>query len=82
LANAIAGNYREESAARSRPQTVEIIDVAVPGLRPVRPNRPLNISLGVIGGALLALVAGAGSAGIVWWFRQRSGDVEPRGKLR
>jgi capsular exopolysaccharide synthesis family protein len=37
---------------------VEIIESAVPGLRPVRPNKPLNIALGVI----IGLVVGVGLA--------------------
>lgn len=37
---------------------VEIIDTAKPGLRPVRPNKPLNIVLGVV----IGLVVGVGLA--------------------
>jgi capsular exopolysaccharide synthesis family protein len=37
---------------------VEIIDNATPGLRPVSPNKPLNISLGVI----IGLIVGVGLA--------------------
>jgi capsular exopolysaccharide synthesis family protein len=37
---------------------VEIIDTAKPGARPVRPNKPLNIALGVI----IGLVVGVGLA--------------------
>src|SRR5206468_4572828 len=37
---------------------VEIIDQARPGLRPVRPNKPLNIALGII----IGLVVGVGLA--------------------
>jgi len=37
---------------------VEIVDKAVPGLRPVRPNKPLNIVLGII----IGLVVGVGLA--------------------
>jgi capsular exopolysaccharide synthesis family protein len=37
---------------------VEIIDTAVPSLRPVRPNKPLNIVLGII----IGLVVGVGLA--------------------
>lgn len=56
LANAIAQTYSED---RTRSSPVEIVDKAVPGLRPVRPNKPLNIFLGVLGGMFLALAAGA-----------------------
>jgi polysaccharide biosynthesis transport protein len=37
---------------------VEIVDYAVPGLRPVQPNKPLNIALGII----IGLVVGVGLA--------------------
>jgi succinoglycan biosynthesis transport protein ExoP len=37
---------------------VEIVDKAAPGLRPVRPNKPLNIALGII----IGLVVGVGLA--------------------
>ena len=37
---------------------VEVVDKAVPGLRPVRPNKPLNIALGII----IGLVVGVGLA--------------------
>jgi len=37
---------------------VEIVDRATPGLRPVRPNKPLNIALGII----IGLVVGVGLA--------------------
>jgi capsular exopolysaccharide synthesis family protein len=37
---------------------VEIVDKAVPGLHPVRPNKPLNIALGII----IGLVVGVGLA--------------------
>ena len=37
---------------------VEIVDKAVPSLRPVRPNKPLNIALGII----IGLVVGVGLA--------------------
>jgi len=44
----------------SLPKTmmVEIVDRAVPGLHPVRPNKPLNIALGII----IGLVVGVGLA--------------------
>ncbi|HVM48570.1 MAG TPA: polysaccharide biosynthesis tyrosine autokinase [Candidatus Acidoferrum sp.] len=37
---------------------VEIVDTAKPGIRPVRPNKPLNIALGII----IGLVVGVGLA--------------------
>ena len=69
LANAIAQSYREY---RSHLAPADIVDMAVPGLRPVRPNKPLNIALGVVGGILLALAAGAAMAGLAAWIGRRS----------
>ena len=69
LANAIAQSYRKYHSGTT---PAEIVDSAVPGLRPVRPNRPLNIALGIIGGTVLALAAGAAMAGIAVWIRRRS----------
>jgi capsular polysaccharide biosynthesis protein len=50
---------------------VEIIDSATPGLMPVRPNKPLNITLGAIAGIFLASVAGTLSAFIAFQIRNR-----------
>jgi capsular polysaccharide biosynthesis protein len=69
LANAIAQSYRDY---RSHIVPAEIVDTAVPGLRPVGPNKPLNITLGIFGGMLLALAAGAGVAGLAAWIGRRS----------
>jgi capsular polysaccharide biosynthesis protein len=78
LANAIAESYREY---RSHISPAEIVDTAVPGLRPVRPNKPLNIALGILIEMFLALVAGAAIAGIVAWLGRKSrGTVVPPGK--
>ena len=72
LANAIAQSYRDY---RSHIAPADIVDMAVPGLRPVRPNKPMNIVLGLIGGALLALAAGAVIAGLAAWIGRRSGGT-------
>ena len=69
LANAIAQTYHDY---RSGTFSVAIIDRAVPSLRPVRPNKPLNIALGILGGMFLALVTGAGMAGLAAWIGQKS----------
>jgi capsular polysaccharide biosynthesis protein len=70
VANAIAEAYRDhfnspESATSgmSSGPRVEILDHAVPGFRPVRPNKRLNIAIGVLMGLVLGLLAGAGG----WW---------------
>ncbi len=80
LANAIAESYRDYRSHSTAAGTgdavgqmrVEIVDQAVPSLRPVRPNKPLNIALGIAAGALLALAAGAGLAVLAAWLGRRS----------
>ncbi len=57
----------ESGWAKAAP--VEFVDRAVPGFRPVRPNKPLNLFLGAFGGMLLGLVTGAGMA----WAASRIG---------
>jgi len=54
---------------------VEIMDRAVPGLRPVRPNKPLNLALGAVGGAFLALFVGGVAA---WLVSKNRKDPPPR----
>jgi capsular polysaccharide biosynthesis protein len=72
VANAIARSYCEY---RSGTTPAEFVDRAIPGLRPVRPNKGLNIALGIIGGTFLALVAGAGMAGLAAWLGRRSRGI-------
>jgi capsular polysaccharide biosynthesis protein len=75
LANAIAVTYRDY---RSSVFSVEIVDRAVPGVRPARPNKPATIAFGVVGGMLLALEVGAAMAVIVVWLeRRRPGTGSP-----
>ena len=69
VANSIAVAYRDHwnhldpAASLSNGPHVEILDRAVPGFRPIRPNKPLNITLGVLIGLVLGFLAGAGA----WW---------------
>ena len=48
-----------------RSPLVEIVDRAVPGFHPVRPNKPLNIVCGVLGGGFIGMAAAAVIAWIV-----------------
>jgi capsular polysaccharide biosynthesis protein len=75
LANAIAQSYR---VYRSHILSADIVDTAVPGLRPVRPNKPMNIVLGIAGGILLGLASGTGMSGLAVWIRRRSGGTGTR----
>ncbi|MCX6926481.1 MAG: Wzz/FepE/Etk N-terminal domain-containing protein [Verrucomicrobia bacterium] len=69
LANAIAKSYREYRAGIAR---ADIVDNAVPGLRPVRPNKPLNIALGIALGLMIGSVAGLAVAWVVARFGRKS----------
>jgi capsular polysaccharide biosynthesis protein/predicted Ser/Thr protein kinase len=61
LANAIAENYRS-----ARPEArVRVVDRAEPALRPIRPNKPLNLFLGAAAG----LVLGGCAAGVAFLTR-------------
>ena len=52
---------------------VTIIDTAVPGRRPVRPNKPLNLAIGALAGLLFGTAAGAGVSKA-----RRGSAAEPR----
>ena len=54
-----------------RTAPVEIVDNAIPGMKPVRPNKPLHIALGAIGGMMVALLIGGIAALIVSQTRKR-----------
>jgi capsular polysaccharide biosynthesis protein len=79
IANAIAGSYCEyrhpvasdNSTAASMPKT-EIIDRATSGHAPVRPNKPLNITLGALMGILLGSIIGGASAGFASLFGRKA----------
>jgi uncharacterized protein involved in exopolysaccharide biosynthesis len=58
--------------ALPRASLVEITDKAEPGLRPVRPNKPLNLTLGVLIGAVLALGLATVAAVITLSLRKRT----------
>jgi capsular polysaccharide biosynthesis protein len=63
IANAIAEAYNDYAVAKSDVMQVQILEHACPALRPTRPNKPLNISLGVVVG----VVAGLGVGGLGAW---------------
>jgi capsular polysaccharide biosynthesis protein len=50
------------SAARGQGETNEIIDLAIPSLKPSRPNKPLNLALGALVGGFLGIMAGGVAA--------------------
>jgi capsular polysaccharide biosynthesis protein len=69
IANAVAESYeryqrervRQSQTEKPNPLTISdrftlIVDRAMPGVRPVRPNKPLNLAIGIVAG----LVLGAG----------------------
>jgi capsular polysaccharide biosynthesis protein len=57
IANEITQSYKDHNDLSSF--QVEIIDRAVPGFRPVRPNKPLNLAIGLLLGLVLGTAAGA-----------------------
>jgi uncharacterized protein involved in exopolysaccharide biosynthesis len=69
IANSLALAYVEHwshatpGAFPSGGLNVVILDHAVPGYRPIRPNKPLNIALGMVIGLVMGLLVGAGA----WW---------------
>jgi capsular polysaccharide biosynthesis protein len=89
IANAITESYRDYrdkieagklDTLIPKPSMVTLIDMAKPGMKPVRPNKPLNIALGMVTGILLGLMIGAGAAGIASLLGRRSHGDDPRGK--
>jgi uncharacterized protein involved in exopolysaccharide biosynthesis len=82
VANAVALAYREYRRERTlqgqgeprapSPQLVELIDTAKPPNKPVRPNKALNIGLGLWGGFWLAFLTAAG----ITWIGFRAGKKQ------
>ncbi len=61
VANAIAESYAtlESQRTTSEPaRRISIVDLAVPGLKPIKPNVPLNIMVGLVGALGIGLVSG------------------------
>jgi hypothetical protein len=61
LANTIVDQYiaHVASSSKSHTFTVEILEKATPGLRPVRPNRPMNLLIAAVAGLVLGSLVGA-----------------------
>ncbi len=57
IANEIVKTYKDRD--NLGPFRVEVVDQAMPALRPIRPNKPLNIALGALFGLMLGTGAGA-----------------------
>lgn len=58
IANAVSASYSAYAISRSEASRVEVIDIAHPNTRPVKPNKPLNIILGVIVGLVIGFGCG------------------------
>lgn len=56
---------------------VERIESATPGLRPVRPNKPLNIFLGAVIGVALGILTGSIAGFLVFFFQRRDNSPPP-----
>jgi capsular polysaccharide biosynthesis protein len=61
IANALARSYREYRNQAGR-NLVTIMDTAIPSTRPVRPNKPKWIALGMLMGAVFGTCVGAAAA--------------------
>jgi uncharacterized protein involved in exopolysaccharide biosynthesis len=64
LANAVAAAYIGYNVSIHSPLKARFLDSAVPATRPARPNKPLNLLLGVVIGLLLG--AGTGCLCGIW----------------
>lgn len=58
LANAVAEAYQKDLQENDRGFRARIVDRAAPPLRPARPNKPLNLALGVGTGLAFGVVCG------------------------
>ena len=54
IANAVADVYRRNAKSATRPLVVEVVDGAEPGIRPVRPNVPMSLTMGWLGSVIVA----------------------------
>jgi len=63
IANSVVSAYVDYASDRPNPVVVQVLDVARPSLRPSKPNKTMNLVLGVLVGGLLGL--GAGGIGAV-----------------
>lgn len=77
IANAIAKGYLEETEAPTSAIKATLIDPARPGPRPVQPNKPKNIILGVLVGGVLGLVAGSLGAWLMRFWQGKSRKQAP-----
>jgi capsular polysaccharide biosynthesis protein len=66
IANSIAKAYISYTATNNNEVVAQIIDSAYANKIPVRPNKPLNYTLGIVGGLFLGFLAGLGTALIVF----------------
>jgi uncharacterized protein involved in exopolysaccharide biosynthesis len=76
IANAIAEVYTNHvfsavNAATAAAKT-EIVERAVPGREPVRPNKPLNLFIGAVAGIILGSIVGGTIAGFVSHSRRKT----------
>ena len=77
LANATVRIYVQRTHSPSSVVKAEVIDSAVPGMRPVRPNKPLNIALGILVGGILGVGAGALGAWTMYSWGRRARKPPP-----
>jgi len=73
----LAMKITSEKTDLSLPATrmVEIVDKAVPGLRPVRPNKPLNISIAIVVGGVSGFVLATLVYALQWRAFRRARNI-------
>lgn len=68
IANEIVVQAQQDS------HSIRLVEKAVPALRPSRPNKPLNLALGVVVGAALGILAGGVGAKLATGFDARPSE--------
>ena len=77
IANAVTKAYANYIGSTSNGLQLQVVDSAQPGFRPVRPNKPLNIALGILFGVILGLGAGSLAAWIAHIWRRKTQRPPP-----
>jgi capsular polysaccharide biosynthesis protein len=77
IANVITRIYAERAVMTTNGLTVTIIDSAYPSSRPARPNKPLNIIMGMMLGAALGILIGGAAAMLTFRYSRKKRNPPP-----
>lgn len=75
VANRVVEEYRRRRAATDPNLAVRVVDPAVPGLRPVAPNVPLNLGIGLLSAGGLGLLVFLAAWLVLRWRRNSTGTL-------